>query len=144
LISGEVKDPQVIMKRFRKLFEGDYTGVMKESGDLVAQDLIDHIRTQQRADEQGSLAKNEPETIKRKQAKGKPALSLIDEGRLLSRSSYVVKATRDNATIEVSDRVRPSKGWWWFDKYKFFAISPSVKKKIANNFVAWVRRSIFG
>ena len=144
LISVEVKDKHVFRRRFERFLDGDYTPFMLASGQSVVRDLAQHIRNQQQADEEAPLPRNEQSTLDRKAKLGRGDKSLIDTGRLLKPSSYDIKAEKQNAEISVNDSVRPEKGWWWFEKYKFFAISPKVRKKIYNDFLKYVRSSFFG
>jgi hypothetical protein len=144
LVSGKWKGGDKFTNRFKRMIDGDFQPFMQASGQAVVRDLIANIKIQREVNEKSMLAKNEQSTVDAKARKGRPALSLIDEGRLIKSSSYDIEAKKTNCTIAVSDNVRPDKGWWWFDKYKFFGFSPTIRKKLYENLLKYLRGAIRG
>lgn len=144
MLKGEWKGGDKFTNRFKRMIDGDFQPFMQASGRAVVRDLISNIKIQREVNEKSTLAKNEQSTIDAKARKERQPLSLIDEGRLIKASSYDIEAGKMNCTVAVSDSVRPDKGWWWFDKYKFFGISPTIRKKLYENLLKYIRGAIRG
>lgn len=158
MLKVKVNKVGLFAKRFERLMSGDFSQPSAIAANIVVQDLIVHVASQQQIDDSGALAANDPKTIARKQKQGKAGLSLIDDGRLLAASTYVKTVERTGAAISRSTSVQTSrgakdydnpggKGFWWLNpnppKYNWWGISPTAVKKMMEGWVKYLRSILY-
>lgn len=140
-MSLRVKKNFDLKKNLAVIYRGDYRAFLKPAGTMIVNDIIRNIK-HQKTPSGTPLKKNAQSTLKLKRMLGKGQLSLIWDRVLISKGTWITKATKKKVSIFIASVRSKIARSLQKQGYDFFGISVLVRKLIMDRWRKFIKRGL--